>query len=282
MPRIDREQAAAERAGDRRVVPRAGAVLRGQRRRSGCSSARSLALIASIKLHSPYFLTGTAELTFGRVRMAHLQAVGIGWASLATMAASVWLMCRLSRAELMYPRSSYLGGALWNIGVLLAVFGIIFGDGQSVEWLDAPHYAPPFFVAGLGIVAAWVVAVFRRRREQHVYVTQWYILAAVFWFPWIYTVAVVHDLLEPGDRRGAADRELVVRAQLPRPVVHAGRRRHGVLPDPENHRPADPQLLPEHHRLLVAGAVLLVGGDAPPHRRADSRRGSSPPASSAA
>ena len=40
-----------------------------------------LALIASIKLHSPYFLTGSPELTFGRVRMAHLQAVGIGWAS---------------------------------------------------------------------------------------------------------------------------------------------------------------------------------------------------------
>src|SRR5437763_867411 len=29
---------------------------------------------------------------------------------------------------------------------------------------------------------------FLRRREQHVYVTQWYLLAAVFWFPWMYLV----------------------------------------------------------------------------------------------
>ena len=35
-----------------------------------------LALLASFKMHSPYFLTNTPELTFGRVRMAHLQAVG--------------------------------------------------------------------------------------------------------------------------------------------------------------------------------------------------------------
>src|SRR4051812_9755577 len=54
-----------------------------------------LALLASIKLNSPYFLTGTGPLGFGRVRMAHLQAVGIGWAALAGMAAAVWLMCRL-------------------------------------------------------------------------------------------------------------------------------------------------------------------------------------------
>ena len=36
-----------------------------------------LAVIASVKLHSPYFLTGSEYLTFGRVRTAHLQAVGI-------------------------------------------------------------------------------------------------------------------------------------------------------------------------------------------------------------
>ena len=87
LPTIDREQAAAERRRHRRVVPRPGPVLRRQRASSGCWSAPLLAIIASIKLHSPYFLTGNAELTFGRVRMAHLQAVGIGWSSMATVAA---------------------------------------------------------------------------------------------------------------------------------------------------------------------------------------------------
>ncbi|MBY0512768.1 MAG: cbb3-type cytochrome c oxidase subunit I [Gemmataceae bacterium] len=148
-----------------------------------------LGFTASVKLHVPYFLTGDAELTFGRVRMAHLQAVGIGWSSMAAMAAAVWLMCRLCRVELIYPRLVTAAGTLWNAGMVLDVLGIIFGDGTSVEWLDAPPYCAPFFVAGVGTISAWTVATFRRRRERHVYVTQWYILAAVFWFPWLYTVA---------------------------------------------------------------------------------------------
>lgn len=148
-----------------------------------------LAVLASIKLHSPYFLAGYPELTFGRLRMAHLQAAGVGWASLMTLAASVWLMVRLARAELAYPGLVTLGAWLWNVGLALNVFGILLGDGQSVEWLDAPPYAPPFFIAGVGLVAACVMATFRRRREPHVYVSQWYIMAALFWFPWLYTVA---------------------------------------------------------------------------------------------
>ena len=147
-----------------------------------------LAGIASIKLHSPYFLTGSPELTFGRVRMAHLQAVGVGWSSMAGMGVALWMMCRLCRAPLLYPRLLVLAATSWNVGMVLNILGILFGDGTSVEWLDAPRYCAPFYILGLGLVSAWTVATFRRRREIHVYVTQWYILAAVFWFPWMYLV----------------------------------------------------------------------------------------------
>ena len=33
------------------------------------------------------------------------------------------------------------------------------------------------------------IPTFRRRREPHLYVTQWYILGAIFWFPWLHLVA---------------------------------------------------------------------------------------------
>src|SRR5690349_11861455 len=120
IPEYDRERAAAERAAIDAscrgpVLAFAGSAI------FWLLVGSLLAVIASTKLHSPYFLTGTAELTFGRVRMAHLQAVGIGWSSLASSAACLWLMCRLSRAELVYPRMLYLSATLWNVGIVLAV-----------------------------------------------------------------------------------------------------------------------------------------------------------------
>src|SRR5436309_4763815 len=62
------------------------------------------ALLASIKLHSPWFLSRWNWLTFGRVRPAHLNVVAYGWASMAGIGCMLWMMARLSRAELRFPR----------------------------------------------------------------------------------------------------------------------------------------------------------------------------------
>jgi len=51
-----------------------------------------LALVASIKLHTPGFLADSAWLTFGRVRPAHLDTVIYGWSSAACIGAGLWIM----------------------------------------------------------------------------------------------------------------------------------------------------------------------------------------------
>ncbi len=151
-----------------------------------------LALIASIKLHSPEWLfPDTSWLTFGRVRSAHLSSVALGWGFSMAIGATLWQMCRLARCELIYPRMLVFAAAIWNVAMVLGVGGILVGYAQSIEWLDMPPVVAPFLVLALGIVAAWTVATFRNRRERHVYVTQWYLFAAVFWMPWLYLTAIV-------------------------------------------------------------------------------------------
>ena len=160
-----------------------------------------LALISSIKMHHPEWLfPNWSFLTFGRVRPAHLNAVVYGWASMAGIGTSIWLMCRLSRAELVYPKMLVIACMLWNFGMLVGILGILFGYGTSVEWLEFPMVVPPVLTLSLSMVAAWTVAVFRNRREKHVYVTQWYIFAAMFWMPWLYTSAniMIHYLPAKG------------------------------------------------------------------------------------
>jgi len=155
------------------------------------------AVIASIKMHSPWFLGDYAWLTFGRARSVHLNTVVYGWASMAGIGVLLWLMARLCRAELRYPRVLLFAAASWNVGVTIGSIGILAGDSTSIEWMEFPPYAPPFLAVAFLIVSVWGIVTFRDRREPHVYVSQWYIFAALFWFPWLYTVANLLMLYRP-------------------------------------------------------------------------------------
>lgn len=145
-----------------------------------------LALLASIKLHSPNFLADWSWLSFGRVRPAHLDIVAFGWSAMVGLGSAIWMVCRLCRTTLKAPQALVFAGILWNIGVAAGLYGVLSGDSNSIEWIEFPAYATILLFIAFAICAIWTITTFTRRREQHVYVSLWYIFAATFWFPWIY------------------------------------------------------------------------------------------------
>ena len=149
------------------------------------------AIIASFKLHSPDFLGGIEWLTFGRVRSAHLNAVGIGWASTMAVAASLWLMGRLCQTPLRNAWLVLTAGVTWNLGLLYGIYCILAGQITSVEWLEMPKEVAPLLAVSYVLIGLWTVMTFKYRKSGHVYVSQWYILAGTFWFPWLYTIAQI-------------------------------------------------------------------------------------------
>ena len=155
------------------------------------------ALIAAIKMHNPEFLAGFEAATFGRVRSAHLNAVGLGWGNNAIYALCLWIMARLCRSPIRHGGLLLIAGVFWNLGLSLGIFGILRGDLTSVEWLEIPAYATPLLAVSYILIGIWGVIAFRFRRGDHVYVSQWYFLAALFWFPWLYVVAVLMILWAP-------------------------------------------------------------------------------------
>jgi cytochrome c oxidase cbb3-type subunit I len=155
------------------------------------------ALLASWKMHAPEFLGNISWLTFGRVRPAHLNAVVLGFASQAAIGVTLWLMCRLCRVPLICGWVVNLAGLLWNAGGRVGIGGILAGDSTGVEWLEIPAYATPMLFVAYALVGIWGIITFRFRREPHLYVSQWYLLAALFWFPWLYSAAQILLILEP-------------------------------------------------------------------------------------
>jgi cytochrome c oxidase cbb3-type subunit 1 len=155
------------------------------------------ALIAAIKMHNPEFLAGFESATFGRVRSAHLNAVALGWSNNAIYGLCLWIMARLCRSPIRHGGLLIIAGVFWNLGVTLGIFGILRGDLTSVEWLEIPVYATPLLAISYILIGIWGIIAFRFRRGDHVYVSQWYFLAGLFWFPWLYVVAVLMILWAP-------------------------------------------------------------------------------------
>jgi cytochrome c oxidase cbb3-type subunit 1 len=151
--------------------------------------ASVFALIASIKFHGPGFLADYSWLTYGRVRPAAWNALIYGGAMQAGLGVALWMLCRQGVAKLGQPFLAYAGAKIWNLGVLVGVLGILAGGSTGFEWLEMPRYASVLLFLGYALIGVSALATTHRRTVRELYPSQWFLLAALFWFPWIYSTA---------------------------------------------------------------------------------------------
>jgi cytochrome c oxidase cbb3-type subunit 1 len=148
-------------------------------------------LIASQKLTSPDFLTQTAWLTFGRIRTAHLNMVIYGWASMAGLGIALWMLPRLLKTNLVGERFAVAGAGLWNAGVAAGVVAILSGWTDGLQWLEIPWQIGILLAAGGAMCAVPLFLTLLQRKVEHLYVSVWYISAALVWFPILYVVSKI-------------------------------------------------------------------------------------------
>ena len=156
-----------------------------------------LAAYTSFKMHMPDLFADIGPLTWGRVRPAHMNVMIYGWASMVGIGTALWLMARLSRTTLRKPLLLVAGAAFWNIGVLAGTIGILAGQSTGYQWLEFPPYAALILFVAYTLVVSWAVLMFQLRREGHIYITQWYLMGAFLWFPWMYGAAQIMLFFTP-------------------------------------------------------------------------------------
>ncbi len=168
-------------------------------------------LIASIKLHSPGFLGHCEWLTYGKVEPVFWNSLIYGWLFNAGLACSFWLLVRLGGAPAGNGFLLTVSLSIWNVALIVGLLGILMGgmlpitwrdsftvSGQlPYEWLEMPAFIVPVLLAAFLGMGLWGVLAFRERVHRVVYASQWYILAALFAFAWIYTVVQVMLMSQP-------------------------------------------------------------------------------------
>ncbi len=151
-------------------------------------------LTSSIKLHEPDWLTQQAWMTFGRLRTIHLNAVAYGWAPMTALGTAIWMLPRLLKTELLGGRFAVLGAMIWNAGLIAGLGCIAVGLNDGLEWLEIPWQVDILIVVGGSLVGLPLVFTLQNRRVDHLYVSIWYMGAALFWFPILFLIGNVPGL----------------------------------------------------------------------------------------
>lgn len=151
--------------------------------------ANALSLVTSIQSYQPGFLSDLPWFTYGRLYPLASNAMLFGWGCNAIFALALWLIARLSLAPVRDGGMLIIAGLFWNFGLKLGLLGILAGDLTPVESLELPGYATPILLIAYALIGVWGIQAFLSRQKETVNVSQWYILAAFFLFPWIYMIA---------------------------------------------------------------------------------------------
>jgi len=148
-----------------------------------------LAMIASIKFHAPDFPAHCPWLTYGRVQPAADDALLYGFCIPAGLGVALWLFAQLGRAPLRGAIVPVVAAKLWHLGVVVGLAGILSGNSTGFAWLEFPRAGSVILFFAYLLLALWAMMNFAARRERALYPSHWFLVAAVFWFPWIYSTA---------------------------------------------------------------------------------------------
>ncbi|MEO7344381.1 MAG: cbb3-type cytochrome c oxidase subunit I, partial [Methylotenera sp.] len=154
----------------------------------------SAALVASIKLHNPDWLVDSAWMTFGRLRTIHLNSIIYGWASMAGIGVSLWLIPRLLKTPLVGAKFVYCGAMVWHVALMCGLTAIGLGYTDGMEWLEMPWQIDIFMVIGGALMGLPLFLTLVNRKVDHLYVSVWYIGAALIWFPILFFIGNIPNL----------------------------------------------------------------------------------------
>ncbi len=148
-----------------------------------------LGIIATAKMVSPEFLDGCPLMTQGRVFAAHISTLVYGWGCQAAFGVLIWLIARLTRQENRASGIILAAGHAWNFLIAVGTFSILAGYGTGVPWMEFPTMIWPALLAAYALIAIWTMIQFRVRTPGEVFVSQWFAVGALVWFPWIVATA---------------------------------------------------------------------------------------------
>ncbi|MCH6257534.1 cbb3-type cytochrome c oxidase subunit I [Puniceicoccaceae bacterium K14] len=153
--------------------------------------ALAFGIVSFIKLVSPDFMGDSATFTYGKVVPAFWNALVYGFAFNGGLACATWTIGRLTGKATGLNITLVIGIIAWNFSVLFGLGGIFWGDQTPFSLLEFPPYAAYMLLASFALIGFWALKTFNKRIFRSTFAAQWHLVAAVFAFIWILSVAII-------------------------------------------------------------------------------------------
>ena len=161
-------------------------------------AAALLAYIAAAKLTDPLFLSAYEFFTYGKIKISQANAFVYGWGGNSIFAVSLWILSRLSQSPVRGTIFLLFAGTVWNLAITFGIAGILDGHMHGHELLEMPKEVWPALFVSYLIIAFLILVVFRTRKQTITIAPQWFIVAAIIWFPCLFLFAWNGLEINPG------------------------------------------------------------------------------------
>jgi cytochrome c oxidase cbb3-type subunit I len=148
-----------------------------------------LALTASLTFHMPDKFGDCPWGTYGHLQPAADDVLLYGFCIPAGLGVALWIFARLGQTPLRGALVPVVAAHLWNLGVLVGLVGIFVGDSTGYAWLEFPRGGSALLFFAYLLIGLWALMNFSGRREGGMFPSHWFLVAALFLFPWIYSTA---------------------------------------------------------------------------------------------
>ena len=136
-------------------------------------------LLGATELIAPDLTAAYGWLAFGRIRPIHVNLVIFGFVGPGLFSAAFYIMPRLLRTSLYSEKLGVLTVIVWNFVLVAITVSLSMGYTQGREYAEMVWPVDVVIVLGLLLMFLNMVLTVKRREESVLYVSVWYILAAV-------------------------------------------------------------------------------------------------------
>lgn len=142
--------------------------------------APAIGILLSLKFNFPDLLSNEF-IHFGRLRPLHVNGVILGLFSSLFFGLLYYMVPKLTGTRIYKEEWSVYPVWLWNLSLIAGSLAVLLGYNKGLEVAEFPNPVPAGLVLALLIISFQVFMTILKRKEEKIYVSLWYIIAALIW-----------------------------------------------------------------------------------------------------